>query len=100
MAFPVTKSFVSKILPLTPFSGKIWREFPATTMIPQDRGGGGYIELQTVFALIDGHSGSKLTRASRNDDRTHTEASRAMAGTISTNTKTCDFASRLVPLRS
>jgi hypothetical protein len=50
MAFLVTKSCVSKILPLTPFSGKIWREFPATTMIPQDRGGGGYIERDTVFA--------------------------------------------------
>ena len=50
MTFPVTKSLVSKILPLSPFAGKIWREFPATTMIPQDRGGGGYIERDSVFA--------------------------------------------------
>lgn len=33
--------FVSDILPLTHCSGKIWREFSATAMIPKDRGGGG-----------------------------------------------------------
>jgi hypothetical protein len=42
MRCTITKSFVVKILPLTPFSGKIWEEFLAKTMIPQDRGGGGY----------------------------------------------------------
>lgn len=43
MSFRLTNSFVSDILPLTLFSGKIWREFPATVVIPKDRGGGGYI---------------------------------------------------------
>jgi hypothetical protein len=45
MPLPLTNSFVSKILPLTFFSGKIWREFPAIVVIRQDRRGGGYIAL-------------------------------------------------------
>ncbi len=43
MSPDASNSFVSKILPLTLFSGKIWREFLAKILIPQDRGGGGYI---------------------------------------------------------
>lgn len=45
MSLRLTNSFVPKMLPLTPFSGKIWREFLPTVMIPKDRGGGGYIDL-------------------------------------------------------
>src|SRR5580692_5891350 len=41
MSLRLTNSFVSDIIPLTLFSGKMWREFPATAMIPIDRGGGG-----------------------------------------------------------
>ena len=45
MPLPLTNSFVSKILPLTLLTGKIWREFPAIVVIRQDRRGGGYIAL-------------------------------------------------------
>jgi hypothetical protein len=44
MSFRLTNSFVSDILPLTLFSGKIWREFLPTVVILIDRGGGGYID--------------------------------------------------------
>lgn len=41
MTLRLTNSFVSDILPLTRFSGKIWREFLATAMIPKTEGEGG-----------------------------------------------------------
>jgi hypothetical protein len=36
------KSFKSKILPASDCAPKIFAQFPATTMIPIDQGGGGY----------------------------------------------------------
>jgi hypothetical protein len=59
MAFIVTKSCVSKIMPLSPFAGKIWREFPPTTMIPHDRGGGGYSECDAVFTAVQSRRDKK-----------------------------------------
>jgi hypothetical protein len=39
--FNTSKSLFRNILPITPLNSKIFREIPAKSMIPLDRGGGG-----------------------------------------------------------
>jgi len=41
-AFNTRNSLFRNTLPITPLNPKTWRDFPPNSMIPKDRGGGGY----------------------------------------------------------